>query len=54
MSRERNIFDRDIISIDLRLSDRAVFALTDEAVTRREAELKEQAANRKKKPETRT
>ncbi|RFC68216.1 cell division protein FtsQ/DivIB [Mesorhizobium denitrificans] len=55
MSREQKIFDRDIVSIDLRLADRAVFALTDEAMIRRETELKEQAAaNRKKKPETRT
>lgn len=52
MNRERNIFDRDLVSIDLRLSDRVVFALTDEAMLRREAELKAQAAaNRKKKSE---
>lgn len=53
MNRESNIFDRDLISIDLRLSDRAVFALTDEAMARREADLKAQAASRKKKPEAR-
>ncbi|MBX3596849.1 MAG: cell division protein FtsQ/DivIB [Rhizobiaceae bacterium] len=54
MNRERNIFDRDVVSIDMRLADRVVFALTDEALARRDAELKEQAAASKKKPEART
>ncbi|MCO5065397.1 MAG: cell division protein FtsQ/DivIB [Rhizobiaceae bacterium] len=54
MNREQDVFERDIVSIDMRLADRAVFALTDEAVARRDAELKERAANRRKKPEART
>ena len=53
MNRERNVFDRDIVSIDLRLADRVVFALTEDAMVRREADLKAQAASRKKKPEAR-
>lgn len=48
LDREQGLLSRDIASVDMRIEDRLVIQLTPEAVTRREAALKEEAKAAKK------
>lgn len=49
LDREQGLLSRDIASVDMRIEDRLVIQLTPEAISRREAALKEQAKAVKKK-----
>ncbi|WP_425537737.1 cell division protein FtsQ/DivIB [Pseudaminobacter soli (ex Li et al. 2025)] len=52
MDHDMGLLSRDIAAVDMRINDRLVVQLTQEAVQRREAALKDAKGN-KKKPETR-
>jgi len=54
LERDKGILSRDIVAIDMRLSDRLVLQLTPEAASAREAALKEKPKAIKRKPEART
>lgn len=51
MDHENGLLTRDIVAVDMRLSDRLVVQLTPEAVTAREAALKEKPKSMKRKAE---
>lgn len=54
MDRQNGLLSRDIVAIDMRLSDRLVVQLSPQAATQREAALKERAKGLKRAQERRT